>query len=119
VTSANDPNMLLFLDPIIAQNAIGILLGVGAAMVFVGVWLRAVTRTFCVWTTLWLVAAVALVGLAYSGVGAIIAHPTRVGVSAGNWTAQGGVFITLIGLIIALIGLATLSATALLRRNVE
>jgi hypothetical protein len=40
-------------------------------------------------------------------------------VSAGNWTAQGGVFITLIGLIIALIGLATLSATALLRRNVE
>ncbi len=119
VTSATDPNMLLFLDPTIAQNAIGILLGIGAAMIFVGVWLRAVTRTFCVWTTLWLVAAVALVGLAYSGVGAIIAHPTRVGVAAGNWTAQGGVFITLIGLIIALIGLATLSATALLRRNVE
>jgi hypothetical protein len=119
VTSATDPNMLLFLDPTIAQNAIGILLGVGAAMIFVGVWLRAVTRTFCVWTTLWLVAAVALVALAYSGVGAIIAHPTRVGVSAGSWTAQGGVFITLIGLIIALIGLATLSATALLRRNVE
>ncbi len=119
VTSATDPNMLLFLDPTIAQNAIGILLGVGAAMIFVGVWLRAVTRTFCVWTTLWLVAAVALVGLAYSGVGAIIAHPTRVGVAAGSWTAQGGVFITLIGLIIALIGLATLSATALLRRNGE
>jgi hypothetical protein len=119
VTSANDPNMLLFLDPNIAQNAIGILLGVGAAMIFVGVWLRAVTRTFCIWTTLWLVAAVALVGLAYSGVGAIIAHPTRYGLSAGSWTAQGGVFLTLIGLIIALIGLATLSATALLRRNVE
>lgn len=119
VTSVNDPNMLLFLDPTIAQNAIGILLGVGAAMIFVGVWLRAVTRTFCVWTTLWLVAAVALVGVAYSGVGAIIAHPTRVGLTAGSWTAQGGVFITLIGLIIALIGLATLSATALLRRNVD
>ncbi|HEX5439543.1 MAG TPA: hypothetical protein VFW76_01560 [Ktedonobacterales bacterium] len=119
VTSANDPNMLLFLDPAIAQNAIGILLGVGAAMIFVGVWLRAVTRTFCVWTTLWLVAAVALVGLAYSGVGAIIAHPRSVGMASGNWTAQSGVFVTLIGLIIALIGLATLSATALLRRNVE
>ena len=96
--------MLLFLDPTIAQNAIGILLGVGAAMIFVGVWLRAVTRTFCVWTTLWLVAAVALVALAYSGVGAIIAHPTRVGVSAGSWTAQGGVFITLIGLVCRLSG---------------
>src|SRR5690348_6426366 len=72
ISSASDPNMLFFLDPNIAQNAIGILLGLGAAMIFVGVWLRAVTRTFCVWTTLWLVAAVALVGLAYSGVGAII-----------------------------------------------
>ncbi len=119
VTSANDPNMLLFLDPNIAQNAIGILLGIGAAMIFIGVWLRAVTRTFCVWTTLWLIAAVALVGLANSGVGAIIAHPTRYGLSAGTWTAQVGVFITLIGLIIALVGLTTLSATALLRRNVE
>jgi hypothetical protein len=119
VTSATDPNILLLLDPNIAQDAIGILLGVGAAMIFVGVWLRAVTRTFCVWTTLWLVAAVALVGLAYSGVGVIIAHPRSVGMAAGNWTAQGGVFVTLIGLIIALIGLATLSATALLRRNVE
>jgi len=119
VGSANDPSMLLYLDPNIAQNAIGILLGVGAAMIFAGVWLRAVTRTFCAWTTLWLVAAVALVGLAYSGVGAIIAQPTHYGLAAGSWTAQGGVFITLIGLIIALIGLATLSATALVRRKAE
>jgi hypothetical protein len=118
ISSASDPSMLLYLDPNIAQNAIGILLGIGAAMIFVGVWLRAVTRTFCVWTTLWLVAAVALVGLAYSGVGALIAHPTLVGVS-GSWTAQGGVFITLIGLILALIGLATLSATALLRKKAD
>jgi hypothetical protein len=119
VSSANDPAMLLFLDPNIARNAIGILLGFGAAMIFLGVWLRAVTRTFCIWTTLWLAAAVALVGLAYSGVSAIIDQPTRYGLAAGSWTAQAGVFITLLGLIIALIGLATLTAAALLRRQVE
>ncbi len=119
ISSASDPSMLLYLDPSIAQNAVGILLGIGAAMIFLGVWLRAVTRTFCVWTTLWLVAAVALVGLASSGVGAIIADPTRYGLTAGTWTGQGGVFITLVGLIIALVGLATLSATALLRRTVD
>jgi hypothetical protein len=113
VSSANDPNILLLLDPGIARYAIGILLGVGAAMIFLGVWLRSVTRGFCVWTTLWLVAAVAIVGLAYAGIGAT---NTLVG---GYWTVQSGVWITLLGLILALIGLAILSASVVFRRQVE
>lgn len=113
VTSANDIRVLLFLDPNIARNAMGILMGVGAALLFLGVWLRAVTRAFCVWATLWLLVAVALVGLTYSGVAAIIAHPTRYGFDTGTWTAQSGVFVTLIGLIIAMAGLATLAVAAL------
>lgn len=113
VSSANDPNMLLFLDPNIAQNAIGILLGGAAVLIFLGVWLRAVTRTFCVWTTLWLLVAVALVAVAYSGVGAIIAHPTRYGFAAGAWSTESGVWITLLGLIFAIVGLATLVVAAL------
>lgn len=113
VTSANDIRVLLFLDPNIARNAIGILMGVGAALLFLGVWLRAVTRAFCIWATLWLLVAVALVGLTYSGVGAIIAHPTRYGFDTGTWAAQSGVFVTLIGLIIAMAGLGTLAVAAL------
>ncbi len=113
IASASDPGMLLFLDPNIARNAIGILLGVGAALIFLGVWLRAVTRTFCIWTTLWLVLAVALVAVAYSGVGAIIAHPTSYGFVAGAWSAASGVWITLLGLILAIVGLATLVVAAL------
>jgi hypothetical protein len=113
IASASDPGILLFLDPNIARNAIGILLGGGAALIFLGVWLRAVTRTFCIWTTLWLVAAVALVAVAYSGVGAIIAHPTSYGLPAGAWSAESGVWITLLGLILAIVGLATLVVAAL------
>ncbi|HEU5369483.1 MAG TPA: hypothetical protein VFU69_13510 [Ktedonobacterales bacterium] len=116
--STSDPQMLFFLDPNIARHAIGILLGVGAVLIFLGVWLRVVTRVFCVWTTLWLVAAVATVGLAYSGVGLIVAHPARYGLPAGTWSAESGVFITLLGLIIAIAGLATLSVAAL-RKTAE
>lgn len=117
VTSVNDPQLLVLLDPGIARYAIGILLGVGAALIFLGVWLRAVTRTFCVWTALWLVAAVVIVGVGYAGIGAIIAHPARYGLPAGTWSVQSGVYITLIGLVIAIAGLATLSVAAL--RNTE
>ena len=39
IASASDPGMLLFLDPNIARNAIGILLGRRAALIFLGVWL--------------------------------------------------------------------------------
>ena len=119
VASVNDPQLLVLLDPGIARYAIGILLGVGAALIFLGVWLRAVTRMFCIWTALWLVAAVVFVGVGYAGIGAIMAYPTRYGLPAGAWTAQSGVFITLIGLIIAIAGLATLSVAALRKAEAE
>lgn len=113
VSSATDPNLLLFVDPGIARYAIGILLGVGALLIFLGVWLRAVTRAFCVWTTLWLLAAVALAGVAFSGVGALVAHPTRYGLTAGTWSGESGIFVTLLGLIIAIAGLGVLTVAAL------
>jgi hypothetical protein len=113
--SATDPSILLALDPNVARDAIGILLGGGALLIFLGVWLRAVTRTFCVWTTLWLLVAVALVGVAYNGVGAIVANPTHYGLPAGVWQGASGVLITLVGLILAIAGLATLAFVALHR----
>lgn len=119
VASVNDPQLLVLLDPGIARYAIGILLGVGAALIFLGVWLRAVTRMFCIWTALWLVAAVVFVGVGYAGIGAIMAYPARYGLPAGTWNAQSGVFITLIGLIIAIAGLATLSVAALRKTEAE
>lgn len=115
--SAMDPMVLLALDPSISLHALGVLMVGGAFLIFVGVWLRAVTRTFCVWATLWLLLAVALVGVAYSGVGAIIAHPTQYGFPAGNWNSEAGVLVTLIGLIFAIIGLVTLSVAALRSRG--
>lgn len=117
VSSATDPNILLFADPNIARHAIGILLTGGAILIFLGVWLRAVTRTFCIWTTLWLLVAVALVGLAYSGVGAIIARPTLYGLPAGRWSGESGPLITLLGLALAIVGLGTLAVVALRRSN--
>ena len=109
---ANDPQMLVYLDPNIARYALGILLGVGAAMIFLGVWLRAVTRVFCVWTALWLILAVALVGTAYAGVTYIIAHPAPFGLTAG-FSLESGVWITLLGLILAIVGLVLLIPAAL------
>ena len=119
ITSTTDPRILLLLDPGITRYAIGTLLGVGALLIFLGVWLRAVTRVFCIWTTLWLLATVSLAGIAIWGVGAIIAFPGRYAFPPGVWTAQSGIYITLLGLIIALVGLATLSVAALRRKAVE
>lgn len=113
VTSANDPRILLLLDPNIAKDAMGLLLAGGAVLIFLGVWLRAVTRAFCIWTTLWLALAVVVVGLAYSGM------RTLVELLTGILSVQSGVFITLIGLILAVVGLATLSFVALRRRAEE
>lgn len=116
ISSAYDPRILVLLDPNIARNAVGILLGVGALLIFLGVWLRAVTRAFCVWTTLWLALAVALAGVAYTGVSAIVAHPTFYGFAAGVWRGESGIWITLLGLILAVAGLSILSFAALRRR---
>ena len=112
---ATDPRMLVYLDPNIARYALGILLGVGAAMIFLGVWLRRVTRIFCVWAALWLILAVALVGVAYAGMSYIIAQPKQLGLPVGAWSLESGVWITLLGLILAIVGLAVLIAAALRR----
>jgi hypothetical protein len=117
VSSATDPNILLALDPTIARDALGILMLGGAVLIFLGVWLRAVTRVFCVWTTLWLLAAVALVGVATAGVAAIVARPTLYGFPAGVWKGESGVAITLVGLVLAIIGLMTLIFAALRRTD--
>ncbi len=118
VSGATDPTLLLALDPTIARDALGILMLGGAVLIFLGVWLRAVTRVFCVWTTLWLLAAVGLVGVGTLGVGAIVAHPSRYGFPSGTWSAESGIVITLVGLILAFGGLLTLAFVAL-RRNAE
>lgn len=112
----SDPRLLLTPDPNIAHYALGILLGVGAAMIFLGVWLRAVTRTFCIWTVLWLILAVALVGVAYAGVNYLIANAAAFHLPAGAWSLESGVWITLLGLILAIVGLILLLPAAFRRK---
>jgi hypothetical protein len=51
--------------------------------------------------------------VAFSGVGALVAHPTRYGLTAGTWSGESGIFVTLLGLIIAIAGLGVLTVAAL------
>ena len=54
-------------------------------------------------------------GVAYAGISYIIAQPKQLGLPVGAWSLESGVWITLLGLILAIVGLAVLIAAALRR----
>jgi hypothetical protein len=89
-------------DPLASIYAVDIVLVSGAALLLIGVALRAITARFCLWATLWLAAAAffALVGRA--GVGYAIAHPDALGLKSGHWTGDTGLGATLLALVLGL-----------------
>lgn len=105
------------IDPLAAHYAVGVLLGGGAAMILVGLWLRARSVAFCGWATLWLVLAAAFAWLAEDGVGVVVAKHDALGLPAGAWVGENAVLLTLLGFALALGGLAYLWVDAVRHRK--
>lgn len=105
------------IDPLVAQYAVGVLLGGGAMMILVGLWWRARSLAFCGWATLWLALAAWFAWLAEDGVGVVVAKHEALGLQAGTWVGENAVLLTLLGFILALGGLAYLWVDALRNRR--
>jgi hypothetical protein len=89
-------------DPLASFYAVDILLVGGAALLLIGVALRAITARFCLWATLWLAAAAVFAFVGRAGVGDAIAHPDALGLKSGHWTGDTGLGATLLALVLAL-----------------
>lgn len=105
------------IDPAMGLYAMGALLLGGAAFILIGVWRRDITRTLCIWATLWLALAVVSALLAIHGASAIIANPTAVGLPKGDWRGDTGVLVVFLGLLLVGVGLIPLWAVAVVRRR--
>jgi hypothetical protein len=86
-------------DPLVSLHAVGLLLGIGAALIFLTAWLGRITRSFYVWVALWLLAATFIAFVANAGVGLLVAHPAAQGLS-GRWNGDNGIIVTFLGLLI-------------------
>lgn len=104
-------------DPLVAHYAVGLLLGGGAAMLLAGLWWRARSVAFCGWATLWLALAAVFAWLADNGVGVVVEKHETLGLPAGTWTGENAVLVTLLGFILALVGLGYLWVDAVRNRE--
>ncbi|MEO7001188.1 MAG: hypothetical protein ABI274_05290, partial [Ktedonobacterales bacterium] len=100
------------IDPAIGLFAIGALLLGGAAFTLIGVWRRDITRTLCIWASLWLLLAVASALLAIHGASVIVARPTAFQLQNGIWRGDTGVLVVFLGLLLVAVGLIPLWAVA-------
>jgi hypothetical protein len=89
-------------DALSALYAVDILLVSGAALLLIGVALRAITARFCLWALLWLAAAAFFAFVGRAGVGDAIAHPAALGLTSGHWTGDTGLGATLLALVLGL-----------------
>lgn len=99
-------------DPTAGLYAITGLLLVGALLILVAVWRRDITRTLCVWASLWLALALGCSALAISGVQQAVADAPSVGLPTGDWRGDTGVLIVFLALLLVAIGLIPLWAVA-------
>lgn len=94
----------------------GVLVG-GGLFVLIALWRTSPSRVICAWATLWLVGASAIVYLAYRGVGVILTtNPVMSADAAGLWEGANGVITTLLGLLLAWLGIIPLERAATLSR---
>ena len=105
------------IDPAMGLYAIGALLLGGAAFILIGVWRRDITRTLCIWATMWLALAVASALLAIHGASLTLAKPTAVGLPNGVWRGDTGVLVVFLGLLLVGVGLIPLWAVAVVRQR--
>jgi hypothetical protein len=90
----------------------GVLVG-GGLLVLIAQWRTSPSRIICAWATLWLAGASAIAYLAYRGVGVILTvNPVMSSQAMGIWEGAGGVTTTLLGLLLAWLGIIPLEHAA-------
>ncbi len=90
----------------------GVLVG-GGLLVLIALWRTSPSRSICAWATLWLLGASAVAYLAYRGVGVILTvNPVMSGDARGIWVGASGVTTTLLGLLLAWLGIIPLEHAA-------
>jgi hypothetical protein len=99
------------LDPNAAFAVIGLLL-TGALVILLTVWRRDITRTLCVWATLWLALALGCALLAVNGAQQVVADAPAVAMPTGDWRGDTGVLVVFLALLLIFIGLIPLWAVA-------
>ncbi|HET9110219.1 MAG TPA: hypothetical protein VFN78_05280 [Ktedonobacterales bacterium] len=99
-------------DPTAGLYAITGMLLTGALLILVAVWRRDITRTLCVWASLWLALALGCAVLAISGAQQVVANAPSVGLPTGDWRGDTGVLIVFLALLLVAIGLIPLWAVA-------
>jgi hypothetical protein len=87
-------------DPLVSLYAIGLLLGIGAVLIFLASWSARIAAGFYVWVAIWLLTATLFAVLGTAGVGLLVAHPVSQGLSAGHWNSDDGVVTSFLGLLI-------------------
>jgi hypothetical protein len=87
-------------DPLVSLYAIGLLLGIGAVLIFLASWSARIAGSFYVWVAIWLLTATFFAVLGNAGVGLLVAHPVSQGLSAGHWNGDDGVVTSFLGLLI-------------------
>jgi hypothetical protein len=87
-------------DPLVSLYAVGLLLGIGAVLIFLASWSARIAGGFYVWVALWLLTATFFAVAGDAGVGLLAAHPVSYGLSAGQWTGDDGVVTSFLGLLI-------------------
>lgn len=105
------------IDPLVGHYAVEVLLAGGAAMMLAGLWWRARSLAFCGWATLWLVVAAGFAWLADNGVGVVVERHEALGLQAGTWTGENAVLVSLLGFLLALVGLGYLWVDAVRHRH--
>lgn len=101
-----------YFEPTAGLYAITGLLFTGALLILIAVWRRDITRTLCVWASLWLALALGCAVLAISGVQQVVANAPSVGMPTGDWRGDTGVLIVFLALLLVAIGLIPLWAVA-------
>jgi hypothetical protein len=87
-------------DPLVSLYAIGLLLGIGAVLIFLASWSARIAGAFYAWVAVWLLTATFFAVLGNAGVGLLVAHPVSQGLSAGHWNGDDGVVTSFLGLLI-------------------
>jgi len=99
-------------DPLVSLYAVGLLLGIGAVLIFLASWSARITGGFYTWVALWLVAATGFALLGVAGVGPLVSHPATYGLAAGAWRGDDGIAASFLGVLIGWGALLYLVITA-------
>ncbi|MBF6590306.1 MAG: hypothetical protein IVW57_07215 [Ktedonobacterales bacterium] len=104
-------NLTTSVDPLAAHSAVALLLAGGGALVLASLWLRVAAAAQRVWSALWLLAALGIALLTYTGIAAITTRASDFGLPTGTWRGEGGLWVTFLALPLGIVGLGVLEVS--------